>query len=810
MKKEIKFSAKLDSAEFDRSIEQMQRKLKEIYAPADAIRQQQQMAGRMDGMGLGGNMSKPSQETYMRATQQSRREIDQMLAVEVKRQAELSKSILERLNTVKALKNEQRELTKNSAEELAIKEKIARMETNNYRLREIERGRSQAIGQTMDVRDAMKPQGMQRLATAFQHGGIGGAATVGMRMVQQLSPVQMAGMVGSVLTATGVAASIGGELYRSYKQAPINTASSYGSAMTGVLGREVNAAYSGKSALEMAFLPEKQRAMQMAREGMSGERWGNIGSLTGSVMRYGGAGVGVGAGYGAAAGALAGAGIASLPGAGIGAVGGGIIGGLGGSAYGLYKGVTGEGGGKNSALAKSMFSDTHNAEYEGMMAQEFAEKYGQALKGLKEQNPYKTAAAEHYDGNYMRHLDTQRSMGMQNNEFHGYRLGAINNGFTDDMAMGASQGILGAGGSSSMARGSVLALQAGRQYNQTNAAGVLGQLSNSLGSSESSKQAYVKMLAEGTRIGLDTSTYAEESRKMMEATASVINKSGVTSQNDIDRLVSQMGGFLANKTNQGVETAKNAFDIYNKTSSEIGGPRGVMRASGFQTSPILSKLDARDRAGLAQIPADQLSEDDPAVQGYARKANVSPKEIINEVLKINKQSFNLTKTTDDAMNKASSIRKELSTLGFSQGNMKYREELEKELQIAEQDYQGGMAYEMPGSSPRDRIAIGKRNTGANDGASWGNINTDGRGGTGRVEDESVAGAAEGSRVVLENFKKFKDDLVPAANSIKEFNIHLNKMVEIIQKLPAAEKAKAMGDLGFNPPQNQQQSGKSEQ
>lgn len=807
MKKEIKFSAKLDSAEFDRSIEQMQRKLKDIYAPADAVRQQSQMASRMESMGMGGHMSKPSQDAYQRATQQSRREVDQFLATEVKRQEQLSKTIEKRIDKVKELKNLQDGLAKGSSEELRIKEKISRMEENNFRLREIERARSQAINQTMDVRDKLNPKGFQAIKEGFQAGGIQGAASAGMGLMKNMTPVQMAGMIGTVLTVTGIAAKMGGELYNSYKNAPIATASNYGSAMTGVMGREVSSAYSGRSAVEMAFLGEKQQAMKMAREGMKGERVGNIGNIAGSVLGY----AGTGAGLGAAAGAVGGLGVGSWLTAPVGAA----LGGIGGAGYGAYKAMTGEGGAKNSALMKSAFSGTHNAEYESMMAKEFADKYSTSLQGLKEQNPYKNAAVEQYSGNYTRYLDSQRSMGLTNSGFHsndGFRGNAINAGFTDDMAMGMSSNILGAGGSTRMARDSVFAMQAGRQFDQTNAGGVLGQLSGNLGGSEATKQAYVKMLAEGTRQGLDTSEYREESRKMMEATASVIVRSGASSTGDIDRIVAQMGGFLNEKTNKGVQSAKDAFDFYNSASGEVGGARGVMRASGFMRDKTLGAMDAMDRSALAGMTADQLSTDDPMIKRLAEKYNTTPEEIISSVNKVNKQAFNYRPGTDAAMNKATALKQQLSQMSPSDPG---RAAIQMQLDQAMGDFNIGLAVDNPGMSTRQRNSLAQGLTSLDPDALTKAMSEAAIGekmskkdGTGRIEDESVAGAAEGSRVVLENFVKFKDQLAPTADAIREFNKQLAETVSIIDRMPAADRAKYMEKMGFGRSETQAQGGKS--
>ena len=79
MKKELLISAKFDTSGFDRSVEQIQRKLKEIYADPNIMRAQTQASQRLQGIGMGGIMTPASMDAYKRSTQQSRRELDQII-----------------------------------------------------------------------------------------------------------------------------------------------------------------------------------------------------------------------------------------------------------------------------------------------------------------------------------------------------------------------------------------------------------------------------------------------------------------------------------------------------------------------------------------------------------------------------------------------------------------------------------------------------------------------------------------------------------------------------------------------------------
>lgn len=802
MKKSVTFSAKFDTQEFDRSVEQMQKKLKELYAPADQIRMQNATGGRMESMGMGGNMSRPGQEAFRQASQQSRREIDQALVKETQQQDRLSKIIDRRAEKLKEMRAQQDTMTKGSQEELAIKEKIARVEENNYRLRETYRARDQAINQTMDARQQLNPKGLEGIMEGYRAGGIRGAAANGVGQLRNAMG-GTANMIGGAAGLIGGVAMVGGQVYNQYKNAPISTASSYGTAMQGTLGREASAAYSGRSGIEMSFMKEKQQALEMANAGVKGQRANDsIQAVTNplvSAAKY--------AGIGGVAGAIGGFGFGAVPGA------------IGGAAFGLGKGIYDSmGSASGDRLMGMMGSSTFQNKYEAGIAKDFSAKYNESLEGLKGQNPFKTLAAEQYQGSYGRNLDFQRQMGFSNDQFHGaggFRENAINAGFTDDQAMGASGAIMAAGGSTRMSRDSSFALKAGRGLDMTNASGVLGTLSSSMGSSEGSKQAFVKMIAEGNRIGLDSSEFREENRKFMEVTAGAVAKSGSSSLPDIERLVGQMGGFLADKSGRGIEASKNAYEMYNNATSQTSGARGTLRASAMMQDDVIGKMNPMDRAALSNIKGDQLSEDDNRIQYLADKYNTTPKDLVSRALSANKKSLNLTARGDKAQERVTTLRKQLAGLG--PGDEDKRQDLQKQINmgLGEVGVTGTFENAELGSDRKlsDAFAMGNTSpTGAMKSLTDEDVmkRIEGKN-TGRIEDESNSGAAEASRVVLENFRKFKDDLVPAATAVRAFNDQMQRMVEIAKSMPEKDRAALFGTIGsiYGAPQNQTQAGKKE-
>src|SRR5665213_879578 len=84
MKKELEFLVKIDNSEFDNAVASMQKKLKDLYRPADNAASQRATATRLEGMGLGGNLSKPAMEAYNKSINQTKISMDKFIADQAK------------------------------------------------------------------------------------------------------------------------------------------------------------------------------------------------------------------------------------------------------------------------------------------------------------------------------------------------------------------------------------------------------------------------------------------------------------------------------------------------------------------------------------------------------------------------------------------------------------------------------------------------------------------------------------------------------------------------------------------------------
>jgi hypothetical protein len=564
LKKEFVFSAKFDTSDFDKSVEQMQKKLREIYAPSDMVRAQTQTAQRLQGMGMGGMMSQPTAEGYQRATQQSRREMDQLITEQARGQEKLGKIIAQRGELLKKLQGQQKEMVKDSREELELKEKIARVEENNYRLRESYKQRDQSLNQVIDAKESMRPQGMERLMGAYRGGGLSGVATAGGRMLRA-DPM---GVGGNIAGAAGAAIMGGSEFYRQMAGLPIATEIARGQAVQQTWGRETQNIYGRRTGFEQIFSPEKAKASKMATDKMEANRTADIAMLAGMAA--------------ATAGGTMAGGVPGLVAAG-------------GSALAMLAKP------KLAALALSPISSTARDYYQSQLEAQRAEDYTQTYEAKKQQNPFKTMAAQQYEQNFMRDLTAQRSMGLSDQGLYGQGglfKRSIGAGFTPEMGLEMGQGILGAGGSTRGAANAQFGLQMQRGMNMTNAANVLGTISGGVGSGLSTERATIKVLAEGMKLGLDDSKFAEENRRFTQAAAEIIARTGAQTGGEFQRVAEGLGQFVGERTNKGIEAAQSAYQQYQGISSTTTGPRGVMRMAAFMNDPILSQLSTMTRTAL--------------------------------------------------------------------------------------------------------------------------------------------------------------------------------------------------------------------
>lgn len=782
MKKEFIFSAKFDTSDFDKSVEQMKQKLTAAYSPSQVAQMQQQTGARLGKEGMGGIMSAPTMEAFQKATQSSRREMDSLIASQAQGQEKLGKIIAKRGEMLKKLQEQQKEMVKDSEQELKIKERIARVESNNQQLRESYKQRDASLNQALDAKESLKPKGMEAVAGGYQSGGVFGAAKAGMGLLNM-------GNIGAVLGGIGAIGQKGAEIYRDVAKTPVRTEASMGSAVQGTLGRQVGDIYARRSAFEQNFAPERQRAAQQSLDTMqankAADKWGTGFGALKSI----GAGIGTGAAVGAGLGAM---------GMGVGAVPGAIIGGVGGLGKGIWDIMGDE---RKRSMVMSPFSKTAEKRYGSILAEDMVNDYTTSYEGQKKQNPFKTAAVGEYEQNFQRNLQSQRQMGLTNEGFYG-KQGFLNKnieaGFTPEMGLQMSGDIIGAGGSTRMARESAFGNQLSRGTDLTNAGQVLGTLSGGIGGSEATKQATVKILAEGMKLGLDDSKFAEENRKFVQMTAEIVARSGAKSEGDFERVSGKFGAFVGENTGSGINAAKGAYEQYQQISQTTTGPRGVMRAAGFMGDKDLNKMSTMTKQAVMQIPEEQLNEDHPVVLNAAKEAGLTPKEFVDKVKGVNQGSVSRYKESDTIRDRLKAGMKKMGKERLSEEDLKnlpedMRNDFNKlatnqTTELGNQDQRTTTARALGTINPSEAAPgkqLGRENVIGD--------KTSGADRTGRMEDTTVKAMAADSKVVLDNFNEMAPAMKKAAESTAAWTREVRENAAAMQTALEAARANKNAD-----------------
>lgn len=461
------------------------------------------------------------------------------------------------------------------------------------------------------------------------------------------------------------------------------------------------------------------------------------------------------------------------------------------------------------------FSDSLKKEFQNTKQQETADAQQKQFNAIKNgpEEALRTAVADRFRQTYKSDLAIQRQLGLNDEQLRGNGLGLGNTGlygkaneagFLDEQARGAAGNIISAGGSTRSARGNAItALQAERNLDITNASQVLGKLSGSIGSETGSKDAFVKILAEGTRVGLDGSQYREENRKFIESAASIVGQSGATSNQGLDQVMELVGKFFgSDKTTKGIEAGQNAYDLYRQKSMEQGGPTGAMRAAGIMKDTALSKLDTFSRAALFNTPTDQLTSDNPQVRYWAKKAGVSPEELIERANKVTANSQNKFDQSDIGIKNLQKIKKDLGIKSFSDVDSldPYRKQLALEAygqaqtatnvenSVLAQNQKASLAYidaQASGDSKGQMKALedAKR------------AQVDANNPT-RAGDLANSIQAQYDKVFNNMFSSIKDQVAPTKQAVDALGENFKRLVTIINTAAsAADRANALNKLG---------------
>lgn len=551
----------------------MQRKLKDLNAPQNAVGAQAQTAARLSQMGVSG-INAPAQAAQERASLQYRKNLDTYIKDEYKKQEDLVKLMGIKERGLQRLAKAQSNATDNVEKELKIREKIAKVEENQARHRQEYAQRDQAINQAADIKEKQDQGPPSRMSHVL--------STIG-------SPAGIAAGVAAFAGAIKIVQHLAG-----YGQ---RLEEARGNAIEGVIGKDLSAAYAGRSPFDAAWMDERATAQGLAGKKAGWNKWTDRAQgWVGTALVAGGIGATV--------------------------LSGGTMGVPGMMAAGLGSALL-----TSDRSRTSVFSPEEHAQ---LLAAEETKDFWGNLENFTNQDQKKKLTMEHYEQNFMRDLQAQRTLGLTDNGF--YEEGGLlkrgkQAGFTRELTVDMAQSIVGAGGSARMGNEAQFGLQMQRA-GLTNASQVLGTLSGSLQAPGASTNAVVTVLAEAFKRSLNTSDYVEETRRFTAAVTDVIAKTGAVSPESQARIADTFGMFYGERTNAGVQSARNAYEEFQQRSSEVGGRRGTMRWAEAMQDENLSRLSQADLADFLSSKSNTLSSDPTRLEYFKQMGKFSSREAV--------------------------------------------------------------------------------------------------------------------------------------------------------------------------------------
>ena len=422
-------------------------------------------------------------------------------------------------------------------------------------------------------------------------------------------------------------------------------------------------------------------------------------------------------------------------------------------------------------------------EIEGKRADELAKIQAEQFEAIKNgpQGKLRTTVGDKFLKDWRRNLDFQRQVGQSEEQFRQF-LGTINSaGFQDEQGMQAASAISGAGGGTRAAKGNAaFALQMGRQFDLTNAGQAIGNLGGQLGSAEMSKEALIKIQAEGTRIGVNQSDFRDENRKFVQMASDIIGRSNVTSGAGVDQVLSTLSKFMnGTNTMTGMEAGKTAYEAFQRQSNIQTGPSAVLRTAGMRSDAVLGQLSERDRAKLSLMPESEITTDSLFIQSLAKGDPKKAQAIVDSYHKVIGNSLFINPTTDKAITRLREAQKKIT--GPVASGAAYGASF-KNVSLAEGEAAGEIALEGAGAGLSEKVRLQyARAQASGDQKQMAQLQEDIKSQAEsnkniRPGDVMNKQQAEASRLANELFVSIQKSIIPAASDVAVFTSKINELV----------------------------------
>ncbi|MCX9024627.1 MAG: hypothetical protein OIN85_00860 [Candidatus Methanoperedens sp.] len=271
MRKELLISAKFDTADFDKSVESMQKKLRELYAPSDAIRMQQ-TSQRLAASGFGPLSGAPGAADVSSKMNEYKRNLDKFIREEKTALEGKVKNLTQQETSYKKITEQYQKIIGIGKEDLKLKEQVKDAQEALIKAKEVELESEIKINALLKEKARLGV--LPRLAAGYQAGGLRGAAQAGGEMMG-MSAMGAASLAGVAL----IAAKLAKDLAQDWVKRPMAVIEAQGAAMGGTIGKTLGQMQSGEFTFEGMFGEERGRARGKAESGVTRQKIADIFSL---------------------------------------------------------------------------------------------------------------------------------------------------------------------------------------------------------------------------------------------------------------------------------------------------------------------------------------------------------------------------------------------------------------------------------------------------------------------------------------------------------------------------------------------------
>ena len=605
LNKDIKFSVKfdVDQENFNKQIEQMRQKESQMRAPAAAASSHVETMDRLKKMGIGPGASPADRQKAAdteKRVQENTEKYNERLAKGYQKAVE----VLEKKK--KLLAEENAALQKN----LDLNERIARVSNKTNLEKQV------AIGQMATRTLASKIEENTPADRQGFTGKYGWAEKAEALKQQKLQNTQ---------DSAAAAATIAGMVLKSanfLNEIPTAQLRNQATVASNTYGQLSGSAAQGGLSTDFFWAQERVKAKDMADAKVDHSKL-----IAGTALL---AGLGIMGAIGAAP-FTGGASLTTLP-ALTGMAGAGLaIGGAG-------------------ALANGYI----NGGYEAQKAQEMQSN----LQNEKSLQPFRQSGREMFMGNLMRDVGMMRQLGTSEDQYRNMLVNGTEMGFSSDRTLSMMRDIQSSGGSTDMQRnGSVLSNLYARNNNLTNSGSMLGTLSRSMNFGQSD-QAFIKIMSEGVKIGLNSSEFAEEQRKFGQAVTGIVGSMGLTNSESAGIVARGIAAGAEGQLNPaGIAASAEAYGKLNAAQYSGQGIQGVRLARAMNSDKFLSKIkDPYLKTDLMNRPIEEVLSDPMMMAKLSQETGASKEDLTDSLYGLR------SKTAGDSLGKAAQATKELSSL----------------------------------------------------------------------------------------------------------------------------------------------------